>query len=203
MCIRAYLTPGDHVCIIEQVRTAAGALVDLSPLSDVADLALWNHSERLTRGIIMASACKLHLELIYKHDKRSVWDLWVAIKGKHVQQDASICYATWMCVLGVCKAVDEGYVDYLTRLLDTRDRVNQVTPADMSYKERMDELVLFACLCGLHSDDPMHRQLVAQKGVSLVDAHAAFVQGRWHSTRTLDLRHPSAAGHCRTHESLY
>ena len=73
MCIRAYLTPGDHVRVIEQVRMAAGALVDPSPLSDVADLALWNHSERLTHGIIMASACKLHLELIYKHDKRSVW----------------------------------------------------------------------------------------------------------------------------------
>ena len=40
----------------------------------------------------MSSACKLHLELIYKHNKKSVWGVWVSIKGKHVQQDASIRY---------------------------------------------------------------------------------------------------------------
>jgi len=126
--------------------------------------------------------------------------LWVAIEGKHVQRDASICYAAWMCVLGVRKAVDEGYVDYLTRLLDARDQVDRVTPADMSYKEQMDELVLFTCLCGLHSDDPMRRQLVAQKGVSLVDAHAAFVHVDQDSkaVAAIESANAAASGLCYT-----
>jgi len=33
-------------------------------------------------------------------------------------------YATCMSVLGVRKASDEGYMEYLTRLTDTRDRID-------------------------------------------------------------------------------
>src|SRR5258708_24527053 len=35
----------------------------------------------MARGIIMATACDLHLELIHKHMSKSLWELWKAIKG--------------------------------------------------------------------------------------------------------------------------
>ena len=171
-----YLMPGDHVQVIKQVRTAVGSFIDPSLPSDAAELALWNVSECMARGVLMSSACKLHLKLIYKHDKKSIWGLWVSIEGKHVQQDASIQYAVWMSVLGIHKASDEGYMEYLTRLTNARDCINQVTPPGMSHKERMDKLVLFTCLCGLQADDPMCRQLVAQKAISLADAQSAFLR---------------------------
>ena len=34
VCVKAYLTPSDHVCMVEQVRTMGGAYVDPLPLSD-------------------------------------------------------------------------------------------------------------------------------------------------------------------------
>ena len=176
MCVKAYLTPGDHVRVVEQVRTTGGAYVDPSPPVDPADLALWNQSERLARGAIMASAYKLHLELIYRHERLSVWELWVAIEGSHVQQDASVRYAAWMSLLGVRKLADENYTEYLNKLTDAKYRIDRVTPARMTHDEKMNEIVLFAAMCGLPTDDPMRRQLVAQKNVSLADAKSAFLR---------------------------
>jgi len=40
----------------------------------------------------------------------------------------------------------------------------------------MDEIVLFAALCGLPADDPMCHQLVSQNNVSFYDAQAAFLR---------------------------
>ena len=123
----------------------------------------------MARGIIMATACKLHLELIYKHDKRSVWDLWVAIDDNTIRIWNSETRPTRD---RLHKTADKGYMEYLTSLTDARDRIDRVTPARMSHEERMDELVLFACLCGL-ADDPMRRQLVAQKNVSPADTQGS------------------------------
>jgi len=43
-------------------------------------------------------------------------------------------------------------------------------PARMMHKEKMDKIMLFASVCGLPADDPMHLQLVVQKGVSFLNA---------------------------------
>jgi len=80
-----------------------------------------------------------------------------------------------MSLLRVCKAPDEGYMDYLNRLTNARYCINCVTPSRMSHKEKVDKLVLSACLCRLQADDLMHRQLVVQKDVSLNDTQAAFL----------------------------
>jgi len=197
MCVKAYLTPGDHVRVVEQVRTTGGAYVDPLPPSDPADLALWNQSERLA---IMASACKLHLELIYRHERKSVWDLWVAIEGSHVQQDANVRYAAWMSLLGVRKAADDNYTEYLNRATDSRYRIDRVTPARVTHEERMDEIVLFAAVCGLPADDLMRRQLVAQKNVSFLDAKAAFLRVDQDSrvVVAVESAHAAASGLCFT-----
>jgi len=47
VCVKAYLTPSDHVCMVEQVRTMGGAYVDPLPPSDPADLTLWESTEHL------------------------------------------------------------------------------------------------------------------------------------------------------------
>ena len=54
--------------------------------------------------------------------------------------------------------------------------IDQVMPPRMSHKEQMDELVLFACLCGLQANNPMRLQLVAQKAISLANAQSAFLR---------------------------
>lgn len=80
-------------------------------------------------------------------------------------------------VLGVHKVADKGdkgHMECLTRLTDARDRINCMTPARMSHEPRMDKLVLFTCLCGLQADEPMCRQLITQKDMSLTDTQAAF-----------------------------
>jgi len=45
MCVKAYLTPGDHVHVIEQVRTTVGVYVDPSPPTVVLVRASrsWGH----------------------------------------------------------------------------------------------------------------------------------------------------------------
>jgi len=117
----------------------------------------------------MALACKLHLELIYQHERKSVWDLWIVIEGSHMQQDVSAWYAAGMSLLGVCKAADEHYTEYLNRVTDTRYRINHITPARMTHKEKMDKIVLFASVCSLPADDPMRLQLVMQTNISFLD----------------------------------
>ena len=87
-----------------------------------------------------------------------------------MQQDASAWYAAWMSLLGVRKAADENYMEYLNKVTDTRYRINRITPARMTHEEKMDEVVLFAAVCGLPADDPMRLQPIVQKNVSFLDA---------------------------------
>jgi len=76
--------------------------------------------------------------MIYRHERKSVWDLWVAIEGSHVQQDASVRYAAWMSLLGVRKASDENYTEYLAKFTDSRYRIDRVTPAKMTQEHTRD-----------------------------------------------------------------
>ena len=84
MCVRAYLTPYDHVHVIQCLKNAAGDLLDPTPLADDKELARWAQSKHMACGIMMAVAINLHLELIHKHTDASVWDLWLAIEAKQV-----------------------------------------------------------------------------------------------------------------------
>lgn len=122
MCIKAYLTPHDHVCVIKPIRTGMGMLTEPKAPVDTKELALWAQSECMARGIIMATAWHLHLELIYKHANKTLWELWQVVKAKHMKQDASICYAAWMGLLGLRQGADEPYMDYMGHTDDTQDK---------------------------------------------------------------------------------
>ena len=50
MCVRAYLTPYDHVRVIQRVKNAAGDLLDPTPPADDKELARWAQSERMRVG---------------------------------------------------------------------------------------------------------------------------------------------------------
>ena len=82
MCVRAYLTPYDHVCVIQHVKNAVGDLLDPSPLADDKELARWAQSECMAHGIMMAMAIDLHLELIHKHTDGSVWPLRLSTSSR-------------------------------------------------------------------------------------------------------------------------
>ena len=84
------------------VKNAVGNLLDPTPLVDDKELARWAQSECMVYGIMMAMAIDLHLELIHKHTDGSVWDLWLAIEAKHIQEDSSVHHRAWMGLLSYC-----------------------------------------------------------------------------------------------------
>jgi hypothetical protein len=101
LCVKAYLTPGDHVRVIKRTKTATGALADPVAPADPAELERWNRSERIAMGVVMGTANDQHLELIHKHEEGSVWALWKAIEAYHVQRDASLRHQAWMQLLSI------------------------------------------------------------------------------------------------------
>jgi hypothetical protein len=175
LSIKAYLTPGDHVRVIKRTRDTTGALVDPAAPADHVELERWNRSERIAMGVVMGTAYDQHLELILKHEEGSVWALWKAIETHHVQRDASLRHEAWMQLLSIRKKPDEKYVDLYYRVDNARSKVDRVTPASLTPEERADELALFIILNALSVDNPLRRQLVSQKDVTLTDAYSAFL----------------------------
>ena len=176
VCVVAYLTPHDHVRVIDRVNIPGRGWVDPIAPTDARPLEAWLHSERVTRGIIVSTAVDLHLELVHKHRQGNPWILRQAIEAKHVKQDASFRHGAWMSFLGIRHGLDEPYVDFLNRITDARAQIDRVTPPGLSFDERMDELLLFTALCGMRTDDPLRRQLVAQKNICLDDVMACFLR---------------------------
>ena len=99
VCVQAYLTPHDHVRVLERTWVAARGWIDPVAPTDPKELEAWHHSERMARGIIVSTVVDLHLELVHKHQQGSPWVLWLAIEAKHVRQDASFWHAAWMSLL--------------------------------------------------------------------------------------------------------
>ena len=162
VCVLAYLTPHDHVRVLERVFVAGRSMVDPVAPTDARQLESWLHSERIARGIIVSTAVDLHLELVHQHRQGNPWTLWQAVEAKHVKQDASFRHGAWMTFLGVRHGVDEPYMNFLNRISDARAQIDHVTPPGLTIEECMDELLLFTALCGMRADDPLRRQLVPQ-----------------------------------------
>ena len=78
--IKAYLSPHDHVRVIECVKTAAG-LVDPKPPTDASGLEKWLQSECVALGMTAGTIIDIHLELLHKYEDRNMWDLWCAHSG--------------------------------------------------------------------------------------------------------------------------
>jgi hypothetical protein len=165
-----------HAWGLKRTKTATGALADPVPPADPAELERWNRSERIAMGLVMGTANDQHLELIHKHEEGSVWALWKAIEAHHVQRDASLRHEAWMQLFSIRKSTDEKYIDLHSRVDNARSKIDRVTPSTLAAEERADELALFTILNALPVDDPLRRQLVSQRGVSLADAYSAFLR---------------------------
>jgi hypothetical protein len=176
LCVKAFLTPGDHVHVIKCMKTATGTLVDLVALADPAELERWNRSEQIAMGVVMGTTNDQHLELIHKHEEGSIWALWKAIKVHHVQCDASLWHEAWMQLLSICKNPDEKYVDLYSCVDNACSKIDCVTPSTLTSEECADELALFTILTALPVDDPLRWQLVSQKDITLADAYSTFLR---------------------------
>ena len=67
------------------------------------------------------------------------------------------------------------YSAFVTSRMKPTQSTSGVTPSDLSPESRMDELVLFAALSGVHADDPLRRSLLAHRNLSLADLSAVFL----------------------------
>jgi len=131
-----------------------------------------DRAERVTIGVIMATASDLHLELIHKMSEHSVWNVWKAIEAQHQQQDASLRHEAWMQLFAIRKEPNETYVDFYQQDEAARSKIDHVTPSDLTPAKCSEELDFIS---GLAVDDPMHRQLISQKDVALADAYSSFL----------------------------
>ncbi len=173
--LEEYLTPNDHVRVIRRTKSSMGALVDPVPPTDPDDLVRWNQSERIAMGVIASTAIDLHLELLYKYEYGSVWELWKAIEARHAPRDAFLYHQAWVHLFNLRKSPDERYVDYIGRVDDACIRIDRATPTSLTPEQLRKQLLLFSILTGLPSDDPL-RSLIFQKNITLDDVRTVFLR---------------------------
>ena len=166
MQIMAYLTSTqDHAHIITPtlptsttvyqdpaLPTAVPATATANEAKAAAvDITLWQKSERVVLGCLMATAGKLHHEAILKHhqDGSPVYKLYSAICAYHQQRDASHCHKAWMQFLALRKSPSKSYTSLCCRVKASYFKINCITPAGQSTEERRKELILFTLLSAL------------------------------------------------------
>jgi hypothetical protein len=147
-------------------------------------------------GVIMGTATDLHYELLSKHKHGGVWPLWKAIEAQQVSHDASLRHKAWMQLFGIRKRAGETYLDLYRRVDNARSRIDRITPAGQSTEDRSNETVLLTLL---HADDPLRRQLVSQKVVTLDDAYSAFLRTDRDTAVVSEIESASAAFFPRCH----
>ena len=80
-----------------------------------------------------------------------------------------------MQLFGIQKRSGETYLDLYRHVDNAHSRIDCITPTNQSCKDRSNEIALFTLLSALHTDDPLCRQMVSQKGITLEDAYSAFL----------------------------
>src|SRR5258706_7346628 len=139
--LKAYLMPYNHVRILMCTTGAGGVIADPVPPTDMTDLASWCQSEQIAMGVVAGTSYKLHLELVHKHEGRSVWELWKAIESLHVQKDSSLRHEAWMHLFGHRKRPDKSYVNYFRRGDGIGGRIEHVTPTNLTSIQLIAELL--------------------------------------------------------------
>ena len=81
-----------------------------------------------------------------------------------------------MQLFGIRKQPGESYLDLYRRIDNARNWIDRITPATQTKEQRSDEIALCSLLSSLPMDDPLRRQLVAQKDVTLDDAYSSFLR---------------------------
>jgi Zinc knuckle len=174
--IRAYLRPGKHLRVIKASVDANGAATAPVAPADPALQEKWESSEEIAMGVIVATASKMHLELISKLEDGPAWDLWCAIEHCHMSSNVSLRREAWVQLYGTRKQPDEGYADYYRRGDTHNDRIDCVTPISLSRKEISEERLMTQLLYGLPADDSLRRQFISQSALTLADMWTAFLR---------------------------
>ena len=184
--------------VIRRTTGASGILLDPVTLTDAAELERWIRSERHAMGVIMGTAANLHYKLLSKHEHGGVWPLWRAIKAQHVLHDMSLRHEAWMQLFGIRKRSGETYLDLYRHVDNARSRIDRITPTNQYHEDRSDEIALFTLLSALHTDDPLRRQMVSQKGITLEDAYSTFLRTDRDTAVAFEIELVSAAfvSHC-------
>jgi len=193
MQITAYLTGSqDHACVITPTRETNGTSQDPIPPTTAdattatteeikaanAEIALWQKSERVVLGCLMATAGKLHRKAILKRWQGgdAVYKLYSKICAYHQQCDASQQHEAWMQFLALRKSPSESYTSIYRCVEVGYDKIDHITPASQSMEECGRELILFTLLSALPHDDTLRTSLTTQKDLTLADAAAALLR---------------------------
>ena len=196
----AYLTDAaDHIWVIQCTKGSDGRYVNLIQPTDPDELKDWNKSEHVAMGVIMVPASDLHLKLVHKMGEEPVWELWKVIEAQHQQHDASLQHEAWMQRFAIWKRPNEGYVDYYQWTEATCQKINCVTPPDLTAAQCSEEFGLFMIINSLDSDDPLRRQLISQKDVTLNNTYLSFLctdRGEAIKTEAIELAHAALGTDC-------
>ena len=191
--VHTYLTgAADHVQVIWCTKGSDRKYVNPIQPTDPDELKDWNKSECVVMGVIMATASDLHLELVHKMSKEPIWELWKVIEAQHQQHDASLQHEAWMQLFTIQKRPDEGYVNYYQWTEAAHQKIDCVTPPDLTAAQRSEELGLFTIINSLDSNDPLCCQLISQKDVTLNNAYLSFLctdRGKAIKTEAIESAH--------------
>ncbi len=141
----------------------------------MTELTSWHQSEQIAMGVIASTLYELHLELVHKHEGRSVWGPWKAIEALHVQKDASLRHKAWMHLFGHCKKPNKLYVNYFRRGDSISGRIECVTPTNLTSLQLISELLHFTQISSLPTDNPLGHQLISQRNVTYNNVYATFL----------------------------
>jgi len=81
-----------------------------------------------------------------------------------------------MQLFGIRKRPEEAYLDLYHHVDNAHSRINCITPVNQSLEDHSNKIALITLLSALHTDDPLHHQLVSQKGITLDDTYSAFLR---------------------------
>src|SRR5258706_3366658 len=172
---KAYLMPYNHIRILMHTTGMGGVVSDPVPPTDMTELAGWQQSKQIAMGVVASTLYELHLELVHKHEGRSIWDLWKAIEALHIQKDANLCHEAWMHLFGHHKRPDKLYVNYFRCGNSISGRIEHVPPTNLTSLQLITELLCFTQISSLPSDNSLCCQLVSQRNITYDNMYTAFL----------------------------
>ena len=162
--VHTYLTgTADHIQVIQHTKGSDRKYINPIQPTDLDELKDWNKSGCVAMGVIMVMASNLHLELVHKMGKEPIWMLWKAIEAQHWQRNASLWHEAWMQLFTIQKRPNKGYVNYYQQTEAIHQKIDHVTPPDLTAAQHSEELGLFTIINGFKSDDPLHCQLISKR----------------------------------------
>ena len=109
-------------------------------------------------GVIASTTYELHRDLITEHEGGSVLELWKAIESQHLTKDTTLHRRAWTLLFAHRQGPDDDYIDYWRRGANIKARLDRITPMNLTGRQVINEIYLFAQVYGLRADDPLHRR---------------------------------------------